>query len=86
MNFFLDEKETQIPNKLSEEENKLLAIDHKLLAIDYDELRTDVMNKFIIDLMKTKTKFVQEKTYIFHPEFWSTCFMKVMLISLSTSY
>ena len=60
--------------------------DKILLAIDYDQLQTEVVNKFLIDLLKTKTKFVQEKTFIFNCEFWSTCFMEVMLISLSTFF
>jgi hypothetical protein len=57
--------------------------DLKLLEIDYEDIRTEVINQFLIDFLKTRRKFVQEKTYIFDCEFWSTCLMKVMLISFS---
>ena len=66
--------------------NGLSKEDKILLDIKYDLLQTEVINKFLIDLLKTKTKFVQEKTFIFDCEFWSTCFMEVMLISLSTFF
>ena len=57
--------------------------DLKLLAINYEDIRTEVINQFLIDFLKTRREFVQEKTFIFDCEFWSTCLMKVMLISFS---